>query len=201
MPSHWWVKSHPGASARSLVGGARSEGPVAGPRDTTEIHLWSALCPDCSKPQNPVTSSLHLPLFAALCPSPPVFAPVSLFKLLAHSLGLELSMYTSPHLCTSELAERTLAFPSLATPCLPAQKEFVQSLSHVQLFVTPWTAESQASPSFTISLSLLKLMSIKSVMPSNHLIVCHPHSPPALNLSQHQSSSSNQVAKLLELQF
>ena len=50
---------------------------------------------------------------------------------------------------------------------------FVQSLSHVQLFVTPWNAEIQASL-FTISQSLLKLMSIKSVMPSNRLILCHP---------------------------
>ena len=47
-------------------------------------------------------------------------------------------------------------------------------LSHVQLFVTPWTAGCQASLSFTNSQSLLKLMSIESVMPSNHLILCHP---------------------------
>ena len=47
-------------------------------------------------------------------------------------------------------------------------------LSCVQLFVTPWTAACQASLSFTISQSLLKLMSIESVMPSNHLILCHP---------------------------
>ena len=46
--------------------------------------------------------------------------------------------------------------------------------SHVQLFVTPWTAACQASPSFTISQSLLKLMSIESMMPSNHLVLCHP---------------------------
>ena len=50
----------------------------------------------------------------------------------------------------------------------------VWSLSHVWLFVTPWTAAHQASLSFTISWSLLKLMSIESVMPSNHLILCHP---------------------------
>ena len=48
----------------------------------------------------------------------------------------------------------------------------VQSLSHVQLFATLWTAACQASLSFTISLSLLKLMSIESAMPSNHLILC-----------------------------
>ena len=50
----------------------------------------------------------------------------------------------------------------------------VQSLSCVQLFATPWTAAVQASLSFTKSWSLLKLMSVKSVMPSNHLILCHP---------------------------
>ena len=48
----------------------------------------------------------------------------------------------------------------------------VKSLSNVQLFVTPWTADCQASLSFTISPSLLKLMSIELVMPSNHLILC-----------------------------
>ena len=50
----------------------------------------------------------------------------------------------------------------------------VQSLSCVWLFVTPWTAARQASLSITNSRSLPKLMSIESVMPSNHLILCHP---------------------------
>ena len=50
----------------------------------------------------------------------------------------------------------------------------VQELTHVQLFVTRWTAARQASLSFTIPQSLLKLMSTESVMPSNHLILCHP---------------------------
>ena len=50
----------------------------------------------------------------------------------------------------------------------------VQSLSCVQLFETPWTAAHQASLSITNSRSLLELMFIKSVMPSNHLILCHP---------------------------
>ena len=48
------------------------------------------------------------------------------------------------------------------------------SLSRVQLFATPWTEEFQASLSFTITWSLLKLMSIDLVMPSNHLIFYHP---------------------------
>ena len=50
----------------------------------------------------------------------------------------------------------------------------VQLLSHIWLFVTPWTAACQSSLSFTISWSLFKLMSVESVMPSNHLILCHP---------------------------
>ena len=50
----------------------------------------------------------------------------------------------------------------------------VQSLSYVRLFVTPWTAAHQPSLSITDSQSLLKLMSTESVMPSNHLILCHP---------------------------
>ena len=58
----------------------------------------------------------------------------------------------------------------------------VQSLSHVWLFVTPWTVAHQASLSFTISLSFLKLTSIESVMPSIHLILFFL-SPLALNLS------------------
>ena len=50
----------------------------------------------------------------------------------------------------------------------------IQLLSHAQLFVIPWTAACQASLSFTISWSFLKLMSIELVMPCNHLNLCHP---------------------------
>ena len=57
---------------------------------------------------------------------------------------------------------------------ISVQFRSVQSLSRVQLFATPWTAARQASLSITNSWSLLKLMSIESVMPSNHLILCHP---------------------------
>ena len=82
----------------------------------------------------------------------------------------------------------------------------VQSLSHVRLFATPWTAACQASLSITNSQSLLKLMSIELVMPSNHLILLLSPSRPAFNLSQHQGlfrcvSSSHQVAKVLEFQL
>ena len=85
------------------------------------------------------------------------------------------------------------------------QFSLVQLLSHVRLFVTPWTAARQASLSITNSQSLLKLISIESVMPSNHLILSSP-SPPAFHLSQHQDlfqciSSSHEVAKVLEFQL
>ena len=56
----------------------------------------------------------------------------------------------------------------------PVQFSSVQSLSHVQLFMTPRISECQASLAITNSRSLLKLTSIKAVMPSNHLILCHP---------------------------
>ena len=60
----------------------------------------------------------------------------------------------------------------------------VNSLSCVRLFATPWTAACQASLSITNSRSLLKLMSIESVMPSNHLVLCHPLLfPPSIFLS------------------
>ena len=56
----------------------------------------------------------------------------------------------------------------------PVVVQSVQPLSHVRLFATPWTAAFQASLSITSSRSLLKLMSIESVMPSNHFILCRP---------------------------
>ena len=72
----------------------------------------------------------------------------------------------------------TLPSSVLETPVAVAQSSVVSDSA------TPWTAARQASLSFTISQSLLKLMSIESVMPSNCLIVCHPS--PAFILSQHQ---------------
>ena len=82
----------------------------------------------------------------------------------------------------------------------------VQSLSHVWLFANPWTAARQASLSITNTQSLLKLMSTKPVMPSNHLHPLLAPSPPAFNLSQHQGlfpcvGFLHQVAKVLELQL
>ena len=57
----------------------------------------------------------------------------------------------------------------------------LQLLSHVRLFLTPWTAACQASLSFTISQSLLKLMSMESVLRSNHLVLCRPSNTEHVN--------------------
>ena len=65
-------------------------------------------------------------------------------------------------------------FITCSSPCTLLHIVVVRSFSCVQLFATPWTAAHQASLSFTISQSLLKFMSIESVMLSNHLILCHP---------------------------
>ena len=64
--------------------------------------------------------------------------------------------------------------PQPGTPPPPVIRSSVQSLNRVQPFVTPWTAARQASLSITNSRISLKLMSIESVMPSNHLNSCHP---------------------------
>ena len=74
-----------------------------------------------------------------------------------------------------------------------AQLSSVQSLSHVRLFATPRTAALQASLSITNSQSLLKIMSIEVVMPTNHLIFCRPLLRPVFNLSRHQGLSHESV--------
>ena len=80
---------------------------------------------------------------------------------------------TSDFPCHSSTA---LPIPSMPNILIGYQVTIssVQSLSHVWLFATPWIAARQASLSITNSRSSLKLMSIKSVMPSSHLILCHP---------------------------
>ena len=69
----------------------------------------------------------------------------------------------------------------------------VQSLSHIQLFATPWITACQAALSITNPQSLLKLMSIESVMPSSHLILCRPllllpSSPPSIGVFSNEST-------------
>ena len=67
-----------------------------------------------------------------------------------------------------------LCHPLLLLSTIFSSISSVQSLRRVQLFMTPWTTAHQASLSIASSWSLLKLMSTKSVMPSNHLVLCHP---------------------------
>ena len=105
----------------------------------------------------------------------------------------------------------TLCNPmNCSTPGLPVhhQLPFIhsfQSLSHVRLFATPWISAHQATPSITNSQSSLRLMSIESVMPSSHLILCHPIlllplTPLSITLFQ-WVNSSHEVAKVLEFQL
>ena len=79
-------------------------------------------------------------------------------------------------------------------------------LSHVRLFVTPWTAAHQASLSITNSWSLLKLMSIAAVTPSNHLILCRPlllppSIFPSIRVFSNESFLHNRWPKVLEFQL
>ena len=90
-------------------------------------------------------------------------------------------------------------------PFLKVAVVVAQLLSHVWLFVTPWTVAHQASLSFTISWSLHKFMSFESVILSNHLILCHsllllPSIFPRISFFQ-WVGSLHEVAKVLELQL
>jgi len=82
----------------------------------------------------------------------------------------------------------------------------VQSLSHVWLFVALWTAARQASLSITNSQSLLKLMSVESVMPSSHLILCHPllllpPIPPSIRVFSNESTLRTRWPKYWSFSF
>ena len=84
--------------------------------------------------------------------------------------------------------------------------QFSLSLSRVRLFVTPWIAAHQASLSITSSLSSLKLMSIESVMPSSHLILCHPlfllpPIPPSIRVFSSESTLRRRWPKYWSLRF
>ena len=102
----------------------------------------------------------------------------------------------------SHLCEAQQGISSGALHCTSS----VQWLSRVRLFVTPWTAAHQSSPSITNSQSSLKLMSIESVTPSNHLILCRPllllpSIFPSVRVFSNESALSHQVAKVLEFKL
>ena len=100
-------------------------------------------------------------------------------------------------------------FPSTAPApslCICCEVVAVQLLSHVWFFVTPWTAACQASLSFTISQSVLKLILTESMMPSNNLILCCPllllcSICPSIRVFFWWVGSSHQGAQVLELQL
>ena len=103
-----------------------------------------------------------------------------------------------PNLASAQGAERQIKSKTKDTISL------VQLLSHVRLFVTPRTAALQVSLPITNSQSLLKLTSIKSVIPSNHLILCHPLLLlllifPRIRVFSNKSVFLHWVAKVLEL--
>ena len=108
-------------------------------------------------------SAICIRIFPLSCTSLPPFHSTHL----CHHRALSWALCAVQQLPTSHLYY-TLVFSS------------VQLLSHVWLFATPWTAACQASLPITNSQSLLKLLSIESVMPSNHLILCHPLLPPSV---------------------
>ena len=125
--------------------------------------------------------------------------------------GIEPKSLMSPALAggffTSSVTWEALVIRILFTKySFPTFLHSVQSLSRVRLFATPWTVAHQASLSITNSQSLLKLMSIESVMAYNHLILCHPHFlPPSIfpnvRVFFQRVTSSHQVAQVLELQL
>ena len=83
-------------------------------------------------------------------------------------------MFLFEHGCSRAVVLQGWSLRSWAAWASPGNLVVVQTLSRVRLFETPWTAIHQASLSFTISRSLLRVMSIESVMPPDHLILCHP---------------------------
>ena len=108
---------------------------------------------------------------------------VVLYTVILHSHLLNFSLYRSLMLKGSKVFKEgrrlrlfkfSVCLPLLWYSLLYWTQGSVQSLSRVWLSSTPWTAACQASLSITNSWSLCKLMSIESVMPSNHLILCHP---------------------------
>ena len=99
----------------------------------------------------------------------------ALVRHIHRSLPCWTSLPPTPH-PTHLGCHRSLSWVPCATQQIPTQFSSVQLLSRIRLFATPWTAARQAFLSITHSQSLLKLMSIESVMPTNHLILCHPSS-------------------------
>ena len=138
-------------------------------------------------------------------PSPhPTYTHFSMTLFHCQHYSLPYSLTSSPIICFSLSTQAILdLLLSLENAVIFSS---VQSLSHVQLFVTPWIAARQASLSITNSRSLLKLMSIQTVIPSSHLILCRPllllsPSPPSIRVFSNDSTLRMRWPKLLEFQL
>ena len=111
---------------------------------------------------------------------------------------------TENNICFGEVYRNLVTFPWPTSRTKDLTPSCCSELSHVWLFATPWTAAHQASLFFTISRSFLKLMSIESVMLSNHLVLCCPllllsSIFPFITVFSNESALCIQVAKVLEL--
>ena len=156
--------------------------------------------PSCSPPCPLASNHLSFNILSSYCSELPLFSCRFLQCSSLSNISSMLPASTGPQQANS-LNSTIFSFPLLAFTENLLCPENCCSLSHVQPFVTPWTAAHRASLSFAISQSLLKFMSVESMMPSNHLILCHPRSLPAFSLSQHEGlfqyvGSLHQVAKV-----
>ena len=142
----------------------------------------------------------HLVLFCFACGCPAVPAPFVASLLFLYWIGLAyLSEISWLYLCGLFLGSLLCSIDLFVYSCASTTLSWfssVQSLSHVQLFATPWTAALQASLSISNSQSLPKLMSIESVMPSNHLILCRPLCLPPSIFSSLRVFSSESVLRI-----
>ena len=151
-----------------------------------------------SEPENTHFSCLRTLTFSN------VFSKINLFKNISITQIISEPFWVSrkykSHLLSAKTVSRYLSYLSVS------QSAQSLRLSHVWLLVTPWTAACLASLSITNSWSMLKLMSIESAMPSNHLILCRPllllpSIFPSIRVFSNESVLPIQVAKVLEPQL
>ena len=127
-------------------------------------------------PQNKIKKKFKKKLFCLIIVQPPQLSSVTIcIEYIFPSFQFQLFVSWNLESISCRQLDHVFFIPP-ANICLSLESFFVvvQSQSHIQFFVTLWTAACQASLSFTLSQSLLKLMPIELVIPSNHLILCRP---------------------------
>ena len=136
---------------------------------------WPTVCNsiNCSQPDSSVHGILQAKIWNGLpCPSPEELTDPRIESVSLRSPALAGRLYLY---CNENVTVH------IGKPKYAVRFSSVQSPSHVQFFVNPWTAARQTSLFITNSWSLQKLMSIESVIPSNHSILCRPHLlPPSI---------------------